>query len=90
MLYWKKIQNFIEEEGEAEDNIHCMEDEVDYSFLTQAKYEEALIDEQITEEIVYQADGQEGYNLRSRLVAPFNFNKNLDRAGKTSIELARP
>ena len=25
---------FIEEEGEAEDNIHCMEDEVDYSFLT--------------------------------------------------------
>ena len=25
---------FIEEEGEAEENIHCMEDEVDYSFLT--------------------------------------------------------
>ena len=24
---------FIEDEGEAEDNIHCMEDEVDYSFL---------------------------------------------------------
>ena len=36
---------FIEEEGEAEDNIHCMEDEVDYSFLTQVEYEEALIDE---------------------------------------------
>ena len=36
---------FIEEEGEAEDNIHCMEDEVDYSFLTQAKYEEALVNE---------------------------------------------
>ena len=36
---------FIKEEGEAEDNIHCMEDEVDYSFLTQAEYEEALIDE---------------------------------------------
>ena len=35
---------FIEEEGEAEDNIHCMEDEVDYSFLTQVEYEEALID----------------------------------------------
>ena len=47
---------FIEEEGEAEDNIHCMEDEVDYSFLTQEEYEEALIDEQITEEAVYQAD----------------------------------
>ena len=27
---------FIKEEGEAEDNIHCMEDEVDYSFLTHA------------------------------------------------------
>ena len=25
---------FIEEEGEAEDNIHCMEDEVDFYFLT--------------------------------------------------------
>ena len=25
---------FIEEEGEAKDNIHCMEDEVDYYFLT--------------------------------------------------------
>ena len=25
---------FIEDEGEDEDNIHCMEDEVDYSFLT--------------------------------------------------------
>ena len=48
---------FIEEEGEAEDNIHCMEDKVDYSFLTQAEYEEALIDEQIGEEVVYQEDG---------------------------------
>ena len=47
-----------------------MEDEVDYSFLTQAEYEEALIDEQITEEAIYQADGQGGYQLRSRLVAP--------------------
>ena len=37
-----------------------MEDEVDYSFLTQAEYEEALIDEQITEEALYQADGQGG------------------------------
>ena len=36
---------FIQEEGEAEDNIHCMEDEVDFSFLTQAEYEESLIDE---------------------------------------------
>ena len=30
-----------------------MEDEVDYSFLTQEEYEEALIDEQITKEVVY-------------------------------------
>ena len=44
---------FIEDEGEAKDNIHCIEDEVDYSFLTQAEYEEALIDEHITEEAVY-------------------------------------
>ena len=51
-----------------------MENEVDYSFLTQAEYEEALIDEQITEEVVYQADGQGGYNLRSRLVAPLKKN----------------
>ena len=40
---------FIEEEGEAEDNIHCMENEVDYYFLTQVEYEEALIDEHINE-----------------------------------------
>ena len=36
---------FIGEEGEVEDNIHCMEDEVDCYFLTQAEYEKALIDE---------------------------------------------
>ena len=63
-------QEFIQEEGEVEDNIHCMEDGVDYSFLTQAEYEEALIDEQISEEAVYQEDGQGGYNLRSRMVSP--------------------
>ena len=47
-----------------------MEDEVDYYFLTQEEYEEALIDEQINEEAVYQEDGQGGYNMRSRMVAP--------------------
>ena len=51
-----------------------MEDEVDYSFLTQVEYEEAMIDEQITEEAVYQDDSQEGYQLRSRLVAPLKKN----------------
>ena len=51
-----------------------MEDEVDYSFLTQAEYEEALIDEQITKEVVYQANAQGGYQLRSRLAAPLKKN----------------
>ena len=51
-----------------------MEDEVECSFFTQAEYEEALIDEQIAEEAIYQADGQEGYNLRFRLVAPLKKN----------------
>ena len=60
---------FTQEEGEAEDNINC-EDEVNLSFLTQANYEEALMNEQIMEEYLYQVDDQEGYNLRSRIVAP--------------------
>ena len=47
-----------------------MEDEVDLSFLTQSYYEEALVNEQITEESLYQEDDQGGYNLRSRIVAP--------------------
>ena len=61
---------FIQEEGEAEDNIHCMEDEVDYYFLTQLEYEEALMDDHVSEETVYQADDQGGYDMRSRLIAP--------------------
>ena len=63
-------QEFAQEEWEEEDNINCMEDEVDLSFLTQANYEEALMNEQIMEESLYQVDDQEGYNLRSRIVAP--------------------
>ena len=51
-----------------------MEDEVDYSFLAQVEYEEALIDEQITEEAVYQDNGQGAYKLRSRLVSPLKKN----------------
>ena len=46
-----------------------MEDEVDLSFLTQADYEESLMNEQIMEESLYQEDDQEGYNLRSRIVS---------------------
>ena len=49
-------QNFSQEEGEAEENINCMEDEVDFSFLTQANYEEGLMNENIMEESLYQAD----------------------------------
>ena len=30
----EEASGFIEEEGETEDNIHCMEDEVEYSFRT--------------------------------------------------------
>ena len=63
-------EEFAQEEGEAEDNINCMEDAVDLSFLTQADYEEALMNEQIIEESLYQVDDQVGYNLRSRIVAP--------------------
>ena len=47
-----------------------MEDEVDPSFLTQLDYEESLMNEQITEESLYQEDDQGGYNLSSRIVAP--------------------
>ena len=47
-----------------------MEDEVDLSFLTQSYYEESLMNENITEEFLYQADDQWGYNLRSRIFAP--------------------
>ena len=46
-----------------------MEDEVDLSFLTQSYYEESLINEQITEESLYQEDDQGGYNLRSKPTA---------------------
>ena len=63
-------QEFSQEEGEAEDNIHCMQYEVYLSFLTQSGYEESLMNEQIMEESLYQVDDQEGYNLRSRIVAP--------------------
>ena len=63
-----------------------MEDEVDYSFLTQEKYEESLMDEYISEEALYQEYDQGGYNLRSRLIAPPK--KNVVPAKKTA-SLAR-
>ena len=62
-------QELTREEGDAEDNINCMEDEVDPSFLTQSDYEESLMNEHITEESLYQADDQGGYNLRSKIAS---------------------
>ena len=49
-------QEFAQEEWEVDDNINCMEDEVDLSFLTQVGYEEAIMNEQIMEEYFYWAD----------------------------------
>ena len=49
-------QEFTQGEGEAEDNINCIKDVVDPSFLTQSDYEETLMNEQITDESLYQAD----------------------------------
>ena len=38
-------EELTQEGGDSEDNINCMEDEVDHSVLTQADYEEALMNE---------------------------------------------
>ena len=46
-------QELTQEEGDVDDNINCMEDEVDHSFLTQSDYEESLMNDQITEEALY-------------------------------------
>ena len=46
-------EEFAQGEEEAEENINCMEDEADLSFLTQSYYEESLINEQINEESLY-------------------------------------
>ena len=62
-------EEFSQGEGEEKDNINCMEDEVDPSFLTQSGYEEALMNKQIIEESLYQADDQGVYNLRSKPAA---------------------
>ena len=66
-------QDLSQGEGEEYDDINCVEDQVDSSFLTQCDYEEALMSEQINqasfEESLYQADDQGGYNLRSKPTA---------------------
>lgn len=57
------------QEGE-EDDIHCVEDEWEESYLTQSDYEESLINDQVNhnfhEKAVFQANEQNGYNLRSK------------------------
>jgi hypothetical protein len=62
------------DEFEEGDDINCFGDENDSSFLTQVDYEEAQMDQEIheasIEESIYQTDDQQGYNLRSKNVAP--------------------
>jgi hypothetical protein len=67
-------QQLSHDEVEEADDINCFGDENDSSFLTQVDYEEAQMDQEIheasIEESVYQTDDQQGYNLRSKNVAP--------------------
>ena len=75
------LQNAIFEDDEddyetddyIEDNINCVEADIDDSFLTQYDYEEALISEQFepnaNDDIIFQADGKGRYNLRSQTTA---------------------
>jgi hypothetical protein len=62
------LQNTMMDEDE--DNIHCVGDEAGKSYLTQHDYEEALMNEQINENFadngVFQADGENKYNLISK------------------------
>jgi hypothetical protein len=70
----EKEQGLPHDEVEEEDEINCFGDENDSSFLTQVYYEESQMDQEIheasIEESVYQTDDQQGYNLRSKNVAP--------------------
>ena len=70
-------QHISHDEVEEADDINCFGDENDSSFLTQVDYKEALMDQEIheasIEESVYQTDDQQGYNLRSKNVAPKPF-----------------
>ena len=66
------FQNTVIEEDQPEENdeIHCLGDKGDASFLTQTSYEEALISHQTNQESndgsVFQASDQNRYNLRSK------------------------
>jgi len=58
-----------EEQFEEEDEIHCMENKGSAAFLTLAEYEEALIQNQTSQEwdreVVLQTVEQQRYNMRS-------------------------
>jgi hypothetical protein len=66
------FQNIVMEEDQPEENdeIHCLGDKGDASFLTQAAYQEALLSQQANqdsnEESICQTDDQNRYNLRSK------------------------
>ena len=59
-----------EDQPEEDDEIHCLGDKGDASFLTQTSYEEALISQQTNQDsndgFVFQVDDQNRYNLRSK------------------------
>jgi hypothetical protein len=59
-----------EDQPEEDDEIHCLGDKGDASFLTQSAYEEALISQQANQDsndgFIYQANDQNRYNLISK------------------------
>jgi len=65
--------NECQEEEYEEDNIHCVEAELERSHLTQDEYEEALINEQVkvnsNDNDIFQAGDKGRYNLRSKTIA---------------------
>jgi len=67
------FQNVVMEEEqfeEDEDEIHCMEDKGNTTFLTLAEYEQSLLQEQHSQEwdrgvVLQSSEQQQRYNLRS-------------------------
>jgi hypothetical protein len=66
------FQNIVMEEDQPkeDDEIHCLGDKGDASFLTQSSYEQALISQQANKDSnegsICQADDHNRYNLRSK------------------------
>jgi len=60
-----------EEQFEEDDEIHCLEDKSNASFLISAAYEKSLFNDQINQdwdgEAVLQTEDQQRYNLRSKM-----------------------